>query len=423
MILIHIRKYKMERQLALEILLKYQNNHSYLNITLNHYFQQYSLTQTQKNFITRVVYGTVTYQLYLDYIIKQNITGRIKSFERMLLMMSLYQMIYMDAIPQYAIINEAVNLAKQKGKRTANFINATLRKLTHYQLSFEGLDDIERLSIETSHPLWLIRLYIKQYGKETAIEILNANNTIPKQSARVNTLLTTVDDVLQIEGFSPCALSMDGVYYDGAIVNTYAYKQGLITIQDESSQLVARLLHPHNEDYVLDMCASPGGKTTHLAALMNNQGVIEAYDLYEHKIKLIDQLCQRLHITNIHTHCYDSTKLLEIYHEETFDKILLDAPCSGLGVIKRKPEIKYHDSHSLDELQEIQQKLLENAYPILKKGGNMVYSTCTLNKKENEKQIQAFLSRHPDMKIKEEKTILPTISDGFYMCLLEKELK
>ncbi|MCD7808459.1 MAG: 16S rRNA (cytosine(967)-C(5))-methyltransferase RsmB [Erysipelotrichaceae bacterium] len=413
----------MERQLALEILLKYQNNHSYLNITLNHYFQQYPLTQTQKNFITRVVYGTVTYQLYLDFIIKQNITGRIKSFERMLLMMSLYQMIYMDAIPQYAIINEAVNLAKQKGKRTANFINAALRKLTHYQLSFDGLDDIERLSIETSHPLWLVKLYMKQYGKETAIEILNANNTIPKQSARVNTLLTTVDNILQIEGFSSCAISMDGVYYDGAIVNTDVYKQGLITIQDESSQLVARLLHPHKEDYVLDMCASPGGKTTHLAALMNNQGVIEAYDLYEHKIKLIDQLCQRLHITNIHTHCYDSTKLLEIYHEETFDKILLDAPCSGLGVIKRKPEIKYHDSHNLDELQEIQQKLLENAYPILKKGGNMVYSTCTLNKKENEKQIQAFLSRHPDMKIKEERTILPTISDGFYMCLLEKELK
>ncbi|MCD7840073.1 MAG: 16S rRNA (cytosine(967)-C(5))-methyltransferase RsmB, partial [Erysipelotrichaceae bacterium] len=253
------------------------------------------------------------------------------------------------------------------------------------------------------------------------IDILHANNTIPKPTARVNTLLTSVDDILQIDGFSKSPLSIDGVYYQGAIVNSEAYKQGLITIQDESSQLVARLLNPKQSDYVLDMCAAPGGKTTHLSALMNNQGMIEAYDLYEHKINLINQLCQRLHVTNIHTYCYDSTKLIDIYHGEIFDKILLDAPCSGLGVIKRKPEIKYHDSSQLDELEKIQQNLLENAYPILKKGGKMVYSTCTLNKKENEKQIQAFLLRHPDMKILEEKTILPTISDGFYMCLLEKE--
>ncbi|MCD8029039.1 MAG: 16S rRNA (cytosine(967)-C(5))-methyltransferase RsmB [Erysipelotrichaceae bacterium] len=413
----------MERQLALEILLKYYKNHSYLNMSINHCFNQYDLTKFQKDFITRVVYGTVTYQLYLDYIIKENITGRIKSYERLLLMMSLYQMLFMDAIPDYAIINEAVELAKNKGKRTAGFINASLRKLSNVQISLDDLSEDKRLSIETSHPLWLVRLLMKQYGKDTAIDILHANNTIPKQTARVNTLLTKIEDILQIEGFSQASLSKDGVYYDGAIISTDVYKQGLITIQDESSHLVARLLNPHSSDYLLDMCAAPGGKTTHLAALMNNKGKIEAYDLYEHKINLINQLCQRLHVTNVCTHCYDSTKLLDIYQEETFDKILLDTPCSGLGVIKRKPEIKYHDNSILDELEKIQEKLLENAYPILKKGGQMVYSTCTLNKKENEKQIQAFLLRHSDMKILEEKTLLPTISDGFYMCLLEKEQK
>ncbi|MCD7894713.1 MAG: 16S rRNA (cytosine(967)-C(5))-methyltransferase RsmB [Erysipelotrichaceae bacterium] len=411
----------MERQLALEILLKYEKNQSYLNISINHCFHQHELTKTQKNFITRLVYGTVSYQLYLDYIIKQTITGRIKKYEKILLMMSLYQILFMDAIPNYAIINEAVNLAKHKGKRTANFINASLRKLTQVNISFDNLNEDERLSIETSHPLWLVKMFIKQYGKETAIEILHANNTIPHQTARVNTILCQIEDILQIDGFTKSPLSIDGVYYDGAIMNSEAYKQGLLTIQDESSQLVGRLLNPTKDDYVLDMCSAPGGKTTHLAALMNNQGSIEAYDLYEHKIHLVNQLCERLHVTNIKTHCYDSTKLLDIYHEETFDKILLDAPCSGLGVIKRKPEIKYHDSIALDEIEKIQEKLLENAYPILKKGGNMVYSTCTLNKKENEKQIQAFISRHPSMKILEEKTILPIDSDGFYMCLLEKE--
>ncbi|MCD7840698.1 MAG: 16S rRNA (cytosine(967)-C(5))-methyltransferase RsmB, partial [Erysipelotrichaceae bacterium] len=160
----------MERQLALEILLKYYKNNSYLNISINHCFNQNELTRSQKDFITRVVYGTVTYQLYLDYIIKQNITGRIKSYERVLMMMSLYQILFMDAIPNYAIINEAVNLAKHKGHRTASFINASLRKLSQAQISFDNLDDEQRLSIETSHPLWLVKLLMKQYGKDTTID-------------------------------------------------------------------------------------------------------------------------------------------------------------------------------------------------------------------------------------------------------------
>ena len=156
---------------------------------------------------------------------------------------------------------------------------------------------------------------------------------------------------------------------------------------------------------------------------MNNQGSIEAYDLYAHKIDLVQQQIQRLKVKNVHTHVGDSTLLKDVYPAESFDKILCDAPCSGLGVLARKPEIKYHESSAMDEMIAIQEKLLENAYFLLKKGGNIVYSTCTLNKKENEKQIEKFMTKYPDMKKRKELTILPYQyhSDGFYMCLLEKE--
>jgi 16S rRNA (cytosine967-C5)-methyltransferase len=187
--------------------------------------------------------------------------------------------------------------------------------------------------------------------------------------------------------------------------------------------MVARLLNPQPHEYILDMCCAPGGKTSHLAALMKNQGRIDAYDLYEHKIPLVKEQMQRLGVDIVHVQAYDSTHLIELYPADTFDRILLDAPCSGLGVLARKPEIKYHDSDSMDEIIQIQQKLLENAYFLLKNGGRIVYSTCTINKKENGKQIETFIKNHSDMKKIEETTILPYQyhSDGFYMCLLEKE--
>lgn len=286
------------------------------------------------------------------------------------------------------------------------------------------MNEIERLSIETSHPLWLVKMLNKQYGLEKTIKICHANNEVPYKTARVNLIKTTRDEILKDSLFEKGKLSEDALYYHGGnIANTDYFKKGLLTIQDESSQLVARLLNPLPNELVLDMCCAPGSKTSHLAMLMNNQGCIEAYDLYEHKIPLVEGQMKRLGIDIVHVHAYDSTKLKDIYPSNHFDKILLDAPCSGFGVLARKPEIKYHDSHAMDEIIQIQAKLLENAYEILKNGGNMVYSTCTINKKENEKQVEAFLLKYPDMKKITERTILPYQyhSDGFYMCLMQKE--
>ena len=170
------------------------------------------------------------------------------------------------------------------------------------------------------------------------------------------------------------------------------------------------------------MCSAPGSKTTHLSALMENQGKIEAYDLYEHKVKLVEYNLRRLGVKNVHIQAGDSTKLKEVYSEKTFDRILLDAPCSGFGVLKRKPEIKYHDSSIMDGLVSLQELLLENAYYLLKNDGTMVYSTCTINKKENGMMIEHFIQKHPDMKVIEQRTILnyEYHTDGFFMCKMKK---
>lgn len=425
MILIHTHRFNvMDRQIALEILLKYKQEKSYLNLTLNDYFHKYSLPQEKKDFITRLVYGTVQNQLYLEYMLEPYIQTRVKAYEKMLLLMSLYQHYFLDNIPDYAIVSEAVNLAKKKkGIKTAQFINAVLKQALLNQRSLDTLNELERLSIETSHPLWMVKMFNKQYGFSITKKICYANNEVPYKTARINTIKTTMEDILKNPLYKKGQLCEDTVYYTGAhIAFSDEFKDGKVTIQDESSQCVARLLNPQKNDVVLDMCCAPGSKTTHMAALMENQGTIEAYDLYEHKIPLVLQQCDRLGIEIVHAHAYDSTHLIDLYPSQSFDKILLDGPCSGLGVLARKPEIKYHDSSIMDEIIMIQEKLLENAYALLKNDGKMVYSTCTINKKENEKQIQAFIKRHPDMSIIEEKTILPFEyhSDGFYMCLLQK---
>lgn len=415
----------MDRQIALEILLKYKQENSYLNLTLNTYFSRYKLTRENKDFITRVVYGTVQNLLYLEYMLEPYLKGRVKTYEKMLLLMSLYQHYFMNGIPDYAIVNEAVNMAKKKkGMKTAHFINAVLKNAFASQPSLDHLDEVGRLSIETSHPLWMVKMFIKQYGLGTTKKICLANNEVPYKTARVNTLKITRDEFLKDDTFVKGLLSEDAVYYQGAnIADTSYFKEGLLTIQDESSQMVAQLLKPKANENVLDMCCAPGSKTSHMAAIMNNQGKIYAYDLYEHKIPLVNSQMDRLGVSIVDVKADDSTHLKEKYPAGYFDKILCDAPCSGFGVVARKPEIKYHDSSSMDEIIKIQDNLLENAYVLCKKGGNIVYSTCTLNKKENEKQIELFIKKHPQMILIEERTILPFEyhSDGFYMCLLEKE--
>lgn len=415
----------MARVIALEILVKYLNEGSYLNILLNNRLENCDLSRVDKDLVTRLVYGTVQHKLYLEYQLEPYIKDKsVKAFEKMLLLMSIYQLIFLDKVPEYAVINEAVDIANNRNKYVGKFINAILRNfLRNGKRSTDDLSLEEKLSIETSHPLWLVKMMIKQYDLETTIKICNSSNDIPLRMARVNTLKATKEMLLEDEVITGGKLSEDGICFkSGNIALTNYFINGEVTIQDESSQLVARFLDPNKDDYILDMCCAPGSKTTHLSALMENQGKIIAYDLFEHKIKLVEANIKRLGVKNIECHSGDSTKLKDIYPHNSFDKILLDAPCSGLGVLKRKPEIKYHDSNMMDTIIPLQLNLLENAYYLLKKDGRMVYSTCTINKKENELLIEKFIKTHPDMKVIEQRKILPFEydSDGFFMCKLEK---
>ena len=415
----------MARTVALEVLLKYCNDQSYLNITLNEYLQNSNLSRSDKDLATKIVYGTVQNKIYLEYQLEPYLQDKkVKNREKIILLMSLYQLIFLDKIPQYAIIDEAVKLAKRKNIYAGKFVNAILRNyLRNGKRNIDENDELKRLSIETSHPLWMVKMLTKQYGIEITKKICFHDNTVPNRAARVNTLKISKEELLKDSHFINGNLAFDALLYKaGNIAETRYFKTGLVTIQDESSQLVAPLLDPQKSDLVLDMCCAPGSKTTHLAALMENQGKIIACDLFKHKIKLVETNLERLGVKNVKLYVKDATTLKDDYSKETFDKILLDAPCSGLGVMKRKPEIKYHDSSAMDTIIPLQTKLLDNAYYLLKNNGKMVYSTCTINKKENEQMIKQFLDKYPDMRIIEEKKILPYVydSDGFYMCKLEK---
>ena len=413
----------MARIHAYRILNQYFEDESFLNIALNEKLKKSELKREDKDLCTTIVYGTIQNLLAIQYQLQPYIKGkRVKKKIKTLLYLSLYQLMYLDKIPEYAVINEAVNIAKKQGYQTSKFVNAVLRNFVRNERrSLEGLDELERISIETSHPLWMVKMFNKQYGLEKTKKICLEDNTPPTRSGRVNTLKASKEELLKEGCFKEGTLSKDALLYDkGNLALTSYFKEGKVTIQDESSQLVARLLNPQKTDYVLDMCSAPGSKTTHLSALMENQGKIEAYDLYEHKVKLVEYNLRRLGVKNVHIQAGDSTKLKEVYPEKTFDRILLDAPCSGFGVLKRKPEIKYHDSSIMDGLVSLQALLLENAYYLLKNDGTMVYST--FNKKENELMIQKFIEKHPDMEVVKQRTILnyEYHTDGFFMCKMKK---
>ena len=326
------------RQIAIDILMKYKQENSYLNIELNHVLNKHELSKEDKDLITRIVYGTVQNEIYLDYQLAPYIKTKIKKYDHMVLLMSLYQLIFLTKIPDYAIINEAVNLVKHKGgKYRSQVVNAILRNfLRQGCIDIEGTEE-EKLSISTSTPLWLVKMLIKQLGKETTQKVLGSYHEVPTLAARVNTLKTSRDEILKNYDVQVGYLSQDAILFkSGNIANTDLFKQGLVSVQDESSQMVALLLNPAKHSRVLDMCSAPGSKTTHLSAIMENTGMIEAIDLYEHKIQLIQNNAKRLNATNIHAQAYDSTKLTDLFEKESFDSILLDGPCSGLGVNQKK---------------------------------------------------------------------------------------
>lgn len=395
------------RDAALSILLAIDKNQAYSNLLLHETIKRHKIEAKDRALLTEITYGTLQYKMTLDFYLAPFIRGKIDHWVRWLLRLSLYQMHYLTRIPPHAAVNEAVEIAKRRGHQgIASTVNGILRSILRQGVpSLDSIEDpIERLSIETSHPQWLVERFVKNYGVEVATEMLHENNVPPVQTVRVNTTKATVAEVIaSIEAEGVTAKQSDMMpeclhITNGQPARTQAFKDGLITIQDESSMIPANVLNPSPGMRVLDMCAAPGGKTTHLAEKMGNEGSILATDLHPHKLDLIDHNTERLGIDIVQTAPIDGRKAPEFLQVESFDAVLVDAPCSGLGVIRRKPDIKYTKrEEDLENLQTIQLALLTAAAKLLKQDGKLVYSTCTVDQQENEGTVKAFLAEHPEM--------------------------
>ncbi|MFT9817277.1 16S rRNA (cytosine(967)-C(5))-methyltransferase RsmB [Lysinibacillus sp. NPDC056185] len=395
------------RDATLSILLAVDKNQAYSNLLLNETIKRHKIEAKDRALLTEITYGTLQYKMTLDYYLEPFIRGSVDHWVRWLLRLSLYQMHYLTRIPPHAAVNEAVEIAKRRGhKGIASMVNGILRSILRQGVASTDdiKDPIERLAIETSHPEWLVQRFVDNYGIEVAAEMLHENNVPPVQTVRVNTTKASVEQAIasiEEEGLAAkrSELMPECLHVtNGQPARTKAFQEGLITIQDESSMIPANVLHPSPGMRVLDMCAAPGGKTTHIAEIMKNEGSILATDLHPHKLDLIDHNTDRLGIDIVETAPIDGRKAPDFLQPESFDAILVDAPCSGLGVMRRKPDIKYTKrEEDLESLQKIQLALLDAATKVLKIDGKLVYSTCTVDKRENEGTVEAFLTTHPEM--------------------------
>lgn len=436
------------RSLAIKILDRVINEKAYSNIALSNELNNCELEEKDKALTTELVYGTLRRLKTLDMIISSFVRD-IKEMDKKtlnILRVGIYQMRFLDKVPSYAACNESVELAKEVSEKDSKLVNGILRNYVKKEdnLDIKFRNKIDELSFEFSFEPWLIRMFIKQYGEQKTRKILYEMNEVPKVTVRVNNLITDYDEVFEEmenngytleEGYvCPEAIIIDG---GKNIENNQTFIDGKITVQDESAMLVAPLLNVEENMTVFDLCSAPGGKTTHIAELMNNTGVVKAFDIHENKLNLVKENCERLGITNVEVAEMDATKI-DVKLINSADRILADVPCSGLGIIRKKPEIKWTKKRNdLKEIVEIQRQIMENAYQYLKSGGEMIYSTCTLNKEENEENVSWFINKHKDLKIEKifigkgdnfiydelnTLTILPNkYMDGFYIAKIIKK--
>ena len=442
------------REIALKTLVKIEKEEGYSNIVLNQVIKENKKILTEKDIslISEIVYGVISYKITLDEIIKKYSSIKLKKISIWILnvlRMGIYQIIFLDKIPKSAAVNESVNLAKRYGhKASSNFVNAILRKVDKkdFEELFNIKDDVERISKTTSMPEWIIKELAKNTNYEDIEEICKNLNKRPKINIRINRLKTNIVEVkeeIKKENIIYNTISEDEEDFLELekikdIENNKLFKNGFFTIQDISAGMTAKILSPKPNELVLDACAAPGGKTTYMAELMNNKGKIVAGDIYEHRLNLIQQNAKRLGISIIETKILDATKYYKEY-EAKFDKILLDVPCLGIGVIKRKPDIKWQRKpEDLQEICKIQKIILENCTKYLKTGGELVYSTCSILEEENENIIKEFVKKNQNFEIKKVKntikifenfikkegyiSIKPTEkNDGFFICKLVKK--
>lgn len=399
------------RNSALNVLIRVGDNGAFSHLLIDQTIKKNQLSVQDQGLFTEIVYGTLQRKITLAHFVNKFVAkpDKLNDWAKWLLYMSFYQMHYLDKVPDHAIIHEAVDIAKKRGHPgIAKLVNGVLRNAQRTGFpNFDQIeDDAERIQLATSHPLWLVKRWLNTYGYEKTVKICEANLTTKPISVRVNPLRITREKAMEqltSDGYQVVAsqFSAQGMIIEkGNILKNRLFLEDYVSIQDQSSMLVAEMMELERDMTVLDACSAPGGKTTHIAEILANTGQVYAYDIHEKKAQLVTNKAKALGLTNVLARGKDARNLSSEHPNEYFDRILIDAPCSGLGVIRGKPDIKYHKKEAdIRTLAKIQLDLLENIAPLVKKNGTILYSTCTIDREENEGVIQAFLSNNPNFQI------------------------
>jgi len=396
------------REIALRVLLAEEQEGAYVNLALHRAFSRHRPPERDRAFVTELVYGTVRRRNTLDWALAPFLRRPAASLDpvvRNVLRLGAYQLLYLERVPAAAACNESAGMTRRLGFSSAvGLVNAVLRKLAGAGLpAFPNPQEepVRYLSLCHSHPEWLVAGWLDRFGFEETQALLKADNLPAPFTVRANTLKTAREELagrLAAAGIeaSPARWAPEGLHLAKAgTAESPFFQEGLYFIQDEGAMLAARACAPSQGAHVLDLCGAPGGKTTHLAALMGGAGRVTAVDIHPHRLKLLAENCRRLGVANVTPRCADARWLPE-YHLAA-DFVLLDAPCSGLGVLRRRPDLRWRKTpDSMTGVEELQAALLDSAALCLKPGGILVYSTCTIRREENENQVAAFLARHGD---------------------------
>lgn len=399
------------RTVILDILTEVNENGQFVNKVLNSALKKYQyLPRNERAFISRTVLGSVERRITLDYIIdifSKVKTVKLKPVIRNILRMSVYQIIYMDGIKDFAVCNEGVKLASKRGfANLKGYVNGVLRNIVrnkdNIKMPDADKDILFCLSVKYSMPQWIIKMWIEQKGMENTVKMLEAQFEKRPLTIRCNCVRITPEELCErfnqkgikaeISPYLPEALEISGFDY---LEGLEEFKEGLFFVQDISSMLVCHAADPKEGDYVIDLCAAPGGKSTHIAETLHNTGTVESRDLTYDKVELINDNIERLGLTNINTAVYDACVADKDLVGKA-DIVIADLPCSGLGIINKKPDIKYHATmEGCEELAGLQRKILSVAAEYVKPGGVLVYSTCTVNMHENFSNASWFCHNFP----------------------------
>jgi 16S rRNA (cytosine967-C5)-methyltransferase len=400
------------RRIAIETLYQAEINESYINLALNARLAKEALSRRDRALLSQLVYTVARQQGTADVLIKQHLKGDLEGLPapiRAILRLAATELRFMRT-PPHTVVNQAVELAKIFGhKGTAALVNGVLRSLlrTGMELNLPSLeeDPVTHIAGTYSHPPWLVHRWVENFGTTFTVELCQANNEPPPMTVRGNSLLTNRNDLMELfreQGMTavPTQYTREGIQITNfySITGLKLFQEGYFTVQDESSILVAPALLPEPEHLVVDLCSAPGGKVTHVAALMGNRGRILAFDVHEHKVQLVQKACQRLKVHNVVTELMDARDILreKPHLIGQVHRVLVDAPCSGLGVLRRRPDARWRKNpEEISQLVEVQRELLSIGVSLLRPGGRLVFSTCSFEPEETRENTQWLLANFP----------------------------